>query len=387
MKIMWLSNAPWVSTGYGNQTRLFVPRLKKQLGYDMAITAFYGLAGSVINTGDGIPIYPGYLDGFGRDIAASHAHHFGAKVCISLMDAWVIDPQAWIHGIKWIPWFPIDHDPIPKRVLFNVTQAYRRIVFTHFGEREMSNNGLTCYYVPHGVDTKIFTPIERKTARENLGFKGEYLIGMVAANKGNNPSRKAFMPQLEAFAEFHKRHPETRLYLHSMPGDSELEQRTLMSVNLVEYIKFLGLDNVVTLAGPHEMSLGYPDKFMVDLYNSMDVLLMVTMGEGFGIPLIEAQACGTPVITGDWTACAELCFSGQKIPKEGAEKYWTLQSSYQWLPHASAIYEALEQEYNHPSSREAARAGIVAEYDADLVTEKYWKPALAEIRAAVEDED
>ncbi len=385
MKFSWLSNAPWVSTGYGNQTRLFVPRLKA-LGHDVVIVAFYGLQGAVINW-NGVLCYPGFIDGFGLDVAAPHTHHYGAKVCISLMDAWVIRPEIWIHGVKWVPWFPVDHDPPPPRVVDAVRTAYRRIAYSKFAQARMNDLGLLSYYVPHGVDTQAFYPVPRNEAREKLGFPTDkYLVGMVAANKGNNPSRKAFFPQLEAFAEFHKKHPETALYLHTMRGSNPDEQRAMQSVNLPEYINHLGIKDAVKFPDSYYLSIGYPDEFMRNLYSSFDTFLLTSMGEGFGIPLVEAQACGVPVITGDWTANSELCFSGQRIPREGAENFWTLQGSYQFYPHTAAIYEALEQEYNHPSDREAARNGALA-YDADLVTEKYWQPVLKEIEQAVEDED
>ena len=37
-----------------------------------------------------------------------------------------------------------------------------------------------------------------------------------------------------------------------------------------------------------------PDEEMVDIYNMMDVFALPTAGEGFGIPTIEAMACGKP---------------------------------------------------------------------------------------------
>lgn len=39
------------------------------------------------------------------------------------------------------------------------------------------------------------------------------------------------------------------------------------------------------------------------------------LGEGFGIPIIEAQAAGCPVIVTDCTAMTELCLSGWLIEK------------------------------------------------------------------------
>jgi glycosyltransferase involved in cell wall biosynthesis len=38
--------------------------------------------------------------------------------------------------------------------------------------------------------------------------------------------------------------------------------------------------------------------------------------EGYGVPMLEAQACGTPVITGRWTAQAEVVGSGVFIEKD-----------------------------------------------------------------------
>ena len=56
------------------------------------------------------------------------------------------------------------------------------------------------------------------------------------------------------------------------------------------------------------------------------------MGEGFGVPIIEAQACGTPVITGDWTAMSEITRTGLAIPKEDAMPYPIVTYGTMYLP-------------------------------------------------------
>jgi glycosyltransferase involved in cell wall biosynthesis len=52
------------------------------------------------------------------------------------------------------------------------------------------------------------------------------------------------------------------------------------------------------------------DEEIVDLYNSFDFFLFPSMYEGFGIPILEAQACGIPT----------LIFENARIPKETREK-------------------------------------------------------------------
>jgi glycosyltransferase involved in cell wall biosynthesis len=56
--------------------------------------------------------------------------------------------------------------------------------------------------------------------------------------------------------------------------------------------------------------LGAPAEVMAATYSAMDVLLAPSHGEGFCVPLIEAQACGTPVIATDFSAQPELVGAG-----------------------------------------------------------------------------
>jgi len=380
MKIMWMSNAPWAPTGYGNQTQLFTP-LIKNLGHEVAITAFYGLEGRIIDV-NGIRVYPRYKHPYGVDIVNAHANNYNADLVITLIDAWVIDPRAFNGKAKWAAWFPVDSEPLPPSVGRAVTGAYRRIVFSKFGEQMVHDAGLDCYYVPHGIDTKTFRPRDRTAARHLSGLPNDrFLVGMVAANKGN-PSRKAFCENIAAFKILHDKHPDALLYLHTHKGESGSQ-----TVNLPEYVRSIGLveNKDVIFADPYMQLIGYGDEFMAEMYNALDVHLLVSMGEGFGIPIVEAQACGCPVIVGDWTAMPELCFSGWKVSKKEAAPFWTPIAAYQFMPRVEAIADRLEQAYRMAGNedyRKRARDGALA-YDATKVTNKYWKPVLEEIEQDV----
>lgn len=382
MRINWFSNSPAAATGYGNQTKTFVPRLAKLLDGGISITAFYGVQSGVLNI-DGVKVYPSFKHPYGQDVIGAHAVWDGADALISLLDIWVVQPEN--IGLPWFPWFPIDHEPIPANVLANARKATKPITMSKFGKRMAEMAGLNAFYVPHGVDTNVFKPVDRAEAREHLGWpKDKFVVGMVAANKGN-PSRKAFCEQIAAFAALHAKHADTMMYMHTDDGTRGGEV-----VNLVKFVNRMGLKlgEDVIFCDPYHYGLGFPDEYMRDAYNAMDVLTNVSLGEGFGIPIVEAQACGTPVIVGNWTSMSELCFAGWKVSKDEAIPiYHDFFDAFQWQAQTSAIYERMEEAYKargDETLRNKARCGALP-YDADDVTRQYWKPVLKEIEQIVRE--
>jgi glycosyltransferase involved in cell wall biosynthesis len=208
---------------------------------------------------------------------------------------------------------------------------------------------------------------------------------MVAANKGN-PSRKAFTQQIEAFAAFKKNHSDAIMYIHACTA----EHGENGGVNLVEFSRFVGLKPGVDVLFPDQYQniVGYPDEHMNYLYNAFDVHTLVSTGEGFGIPIIEAQAAGCPVIVGDWTSMSELCFSGWKVAKSDAMPSWTPLGNYQYRARSEAIAEKYEMAYQKKGNvilRSNARTAAL-DYDADKVYRDYWVPTLQEIHDKL-DED
>ncbi len=380
MKFNWLSNGAWASTGYGTQTRQILTALKAA-GHDPAVTAFYGVEGAVLNWG-GIPHYPKGFHAYGSDVASANTLHHGARLVISFLDIWVVVPEMIDSRVKWAAYFPIDHDPIPPPVRDKAAQAWRRIVYSKFGAAKCDQAGLDYDYIPHCVDTETFKPIPAREARARLGWPQDaFIVGMVAANKGN-PSRKNFQQQLEAFKLLHTAHPDTLMYIHCHAG-TENE-----GVNLRELVDALGLTDAVFFANSYDYYRGLPDEYLVNAYNAMDALTNVAMGEGFGIPILEAQSCGTPVIVGDWTSMSELCFGGWKVDRADAAPFWTPLAAYQFVPRAEAIAEQMLNAYDGAGNftlQKKARRGAV-EYDTQKVVREGWLPLLARYEAALVEE-
>jgi glycosyltransferase involved in cell wall biosynthesis len=379
VRILIHSNAPWAATGYGVQTRIFAPRIR-DLGHEVGISAFYGLEGASIQW-QGMNVYPKAFHPYGMDVVAQHAREMKADIVLTLIDGWVMDPaRITAGGAKWVPWFPVDHDPLPHPVREKVKHAYQPIVYSRHAEKAATDAGLDVRYVPHGVDTNVYSPMPQDEARKKLGLPADaFVIGIVAANKGV-PSRKALPTQLEAFARFYERHPEAILYLHTHLGT---EMEGLDVAKLIEGVGIPG--SAVRVCDQYRNIMGYADTVMAALYSAMDVLSSVTMGEGFGVPIIEAQACGTPVIVGGWTAMPELVGSGLVVPPEDAERMFTPMGAYQYLPRIEAVLDSYEQAYavrGDERVRTEAR-DFALQYDADTVTQDYWKPVLAKIEQRI----
>jgi glycosyltransferase involved in cell wall biosynthesis len=118
---------------------------------------------------------------------------------------------------------------------------------------------------------------------------------------------------------------------------------------------------------------------MAALFNGTDVLLASTMGEGFGLTLLEAQACGTVAIANDFSASPELLGDGWLTENQ---PYWDgTQLSWFATPNIPSIVDALEAAYKRGRGRSDKARKFAFDYDADRVWKKYWKPYLKMLAA------
>lgn len=375
-KLLIHSNAPFATTGYGVQCGIFAPRLART--YDTAVSCFYGLEGNRLKLGD-IWLYPGLGQTYGNETIEHHVRkHFDGDprggLVMSLIDVWVLQPLIW-RQFNTCCWVPVDHEPAPPAVWqFFAASGAVPLAMSRFGEEMLAD--FDPLYVPHGVPTGVFRPYEKLEARKAVGLpESAFVVGMVAANKGN-PSRKCFAEALQAFAAFRQKHEDAVLYLHTeLAGKVE-------GVHLPELIRAVKLPEGSVLfcdQGRYQFD-PFPPDAMAHVYSGMDVLLNPSAGEGFGIPVLEAAACGTPAIVTDFSAMREVCGAGWRVEYE---RIWTAQLSWQARPSVEDIVGALEQCYGQPRAAVEAMSRQAREhalgYDADLVHEQYMLPALAQV--------
>jgi hypothetical protein len=391
-RILWVSNAPWASTGYGQQTAQVIPRLKKD-NNDVAIVANYGLEASTTtwNTPTGpVPIYPRGMEQWSNDVIPAHMHDWTSRdkdaenLLITLFDVWVFKGEKW--G-EWpvASWTPVDHVPAPPDVSAwcRLSNVYP-IAMSKFGKAMFENVGIESWYVPHAIE-KVFKPTEKIVVADGQAIdpkefmrlpKDRFVVGMNAANKGVMPNRKAFGENLLAFSMFAQKYDDAILYIHTDASGS------MGGIRLMDLILSVGIPvEKVVFADPYLLRTGLSQEAMAAIYSQMDVLLATSYGEGFGIPTVEAQACGVPVIVSDFAASAELCGDGWKI---GGQPLWDApQKSFFHIPNVPEITEALTQAYNRTRGPSQKAIDFAKQYDADLVYETQWKPTLDSIFSRV----
>lgn len=389
---MWLSVPPWAPTGYGTQTAQAVDRIAAA-GHNVAISAQVGLQWTKTEW-HGMTVYPGDHTRLNKRMLRHQIADFADRLgvgsdevqVISLFDIWPwVDPSpayggmvADFDGLNLAAWLPVDSLPVnPKTQAtlhrFNV----RPIAMSRFGETQLRDAGFDPLYVPHAIDTAVYAPQEdREACRRALNFpKDRFVVGMVAHNEGLQPARKAFPNVLQAFAEFQKRHDDALLYLHTEPTG-----RAWNGLDLLGMAQYLGIpaNKISFVPQIPYMSGSIAPELMAGVYSAMDVLVNPSYAEGFGLAIIEAQACGTPVIVSHWTSMPELVApeSGWTV---GGQPWFNEAAGAMWLhPSTEEILAALEQAYEDRGDqgrRDRARE-FALQYDSQTVFDEFWVPAL-----------
>lgn len=380
--ILWSSNNITAPSGYGQQTALWLPRIKRS-GYGIALASNYGVMGAPFQTPEGIIVLPAVTDSAMNDIIVGHFQYTKSDVLITLYDPHPFKKEAY-GQVPWCAWTPVDSTPLHPGNTAALQFARWIWSMSKFGDEQIRKAGFqNVTYVPHGIDTKVFSPKNRDEARKRLqpqlgaAFEGKFVVMSNAANKGM-PSRKGFYETFMAFKVFSDKHPDSILYMHSEAMGA------FAGENLPAIIDLVGLDaQKVVFVPQYQLVCGMlPPEYMADCYNAADVFLSTSHGEGFGIPVIEAQACGTPLVASDNSALSELNLTGRKVK---CVTYMPVTGVTWARPDIAETVAGLEWAYEHRGDetlRAETRDKALA-YNVDTVFEKYMKSAIEAIQADV----
>lgn len=209
--------------------------------------------------------------------------------------------------IKWINYAPLDNEVFfpeeaPAIILPDVC-----VVYTKFARKVIKDlTKRECKYIYHGTDTELFKPVsvsERAALKKELwGVKPTTII---VTNVNRNQWRKDLPRTMAAFKVFQQylksqKQFDAKLYLHAKQNDQ--------GGDLLRQALQLGFnpDKEIIIPKINDVTKGVSREKMAKIYQASDLVVSSALGEGWGLSLTEAMACGTPVLFPNNSSMTEI---------------------------------------------------------------------------------
>ena len=335
----------------------------------------------------GANVYGAGNDPMSEDVAYNYYDKLNADLLITIKEPWNFQhiPQ---YALNYVPMAIIDHSPVSGHLTSRLEPAFKVIAISRFGQRELKARNIDSTYLPHGLEDYYECLWDQKDECAKTWYldPDAFKIGIVAMNR----ARKMIPRMFRAIRRFIDNNPDLKVQVFfwgSINGsDAEYKPHGAGDTgsSLIQEIVQLGLANIIQWPDEETIQEGIPERIdamgwdMVTLYNSMDVLLHTTGGEGFGLPLIEAQRCGVPVITTDYAAGPENVGAGLTVPASDYVIMNSVGTRYA-LADIDATAEALAKIANKDPEK-LARRGIrfTERYRWDNIMQKHVNPFLEE---------
>lgn len=305
-----LSDSPFLCTGYATISKTIANALAEQ-GHNVYFLAnnYLGqnlLPGSTFEDGYKLNfhILGQGREGYFKDLLPIYTKMYNMDVLFILFDTFML--YNWLMQLDLSPskvifYYPSDgggHMPLGCENILKF--VHKPVAMAKFGRDQVKKvHGIDTDYIPHAIDVKQFYPLSKEDKlkyRAMFGISEDtFVVGTVARNQG----RKMMDRTIKSFALYAKKNPKAILFMHTDPDDAA------QVFHMGSLIHRYGIQNRVLFSGMKYFK-GFDYSQMNAIYNIMDVFLLTTSGEGFGIPIIEAQSAGIPVLVTDYTTTREL---------------------------------------------------------------------------------
>ena len=364
-KFLWFGDGAPVATGFGRVSESILDGLFELNKYELVQLGlnYYGDPHN-----KPYDIYPITSDDiFGVRKLKSVLPAVLPDVLITNNDIWAMDwiPQVLERvrmqsgkRIPWIAYFPIDGTPVkPKWLKFIKENIDYPITYTAWASQMMKNvDGTTeIDFIYHGVDPTIFKPNDdtKKQFKAQLSSDLERDINFVIGYVGRNQPRKRLPELLLAYKFFAKDKKDTLLYLHTSTPDRGWD--------LAEVMRSLEVPSDSVLITPKlSPAQGLEDARLASLYNLFDVLCLPTVGEGFGLPLVEAMASGCPIVSSDWSCIPEIVGeAGILVNPEFVQIMPRDHEIHRWVPSTTSMTGAFETLYSNKDKYNELRGNAI----------------------------
>lgn len=372
-KLLWVSDNPkFKYVGQSRVTREICDRLSPY--YDLQVAGFYEP-----DKRDGKPSelelirewqYPiNVIERNKEETLQAVIDKVQPELIVLSHDCWLFTESAnWrFPKTKAVGYFTIDGDPVCKwwrPLLYNMDQV---VVPANYAKKVLQERfyDLNVEVVPYGVDHKTFSmPVDKevykKQVGESLGFSEGLKAGYDFSNKflcvfyGHNQFKKNIGCIYDAWNKFSKGKDD--IYLLLVTHSRMVKKGNISVIADYDITEFMKDDTCLVLNNV------FDDSVMSLLTKASDCLLFPTIGEGFGLPVLEALACGTTPLVTDFSgvtdfATLENSFMLEYSPMMGD---W---NTIRAIVHPDEMQENLETAYkmwktNDPKFRQMKQNGV-----------------------------
>jgi glycosyltransferase involved in cell wall biosynthesis len=252
--------------------------------------------------------------------------------------------------MAYVPCDGVNLPPAWPKVLGDVTKL---VTMSAWGQSQYPGSEM----VYHGVDHDQFWPVHERPIRVSSGDVlrtkrdckrafGFDPSGFLALRVDKNSGRKDFPATWKALVPVMRRYSDIQVHFHCEPSaaHSGVDLPVLYTREpTLAKDRFFGPDL-------HNSFQGWPVADLNALYNAADIFVTTSRGEGFGLTIAEALACGVPVIAQNVSAIPEVVGPGGILIEP--ERLITVPSGEDmWLPDIASFSQAIERLYRSAGAR------------------------------------
>lgn len=214
------------------------------------------------------------------------------------------------RGIRSMLYFPVDA-PLDPEWTDIIAAVDLPVAYTEYGKQEAEKKGadrghaIECAVIPHGVDTGLYKPVPNRAALRDTLWHQKWLgpDDFLMLNVNANQRRKDVTRSLELLAEVRRLGVPAKLLMHMPEASHE-------GLSLSHVARQLGFAELKEWAH-HGVYFRNGNALLTEdqlpkYYNAADLYVTTTLGEGWGLGITEALACGCPVALPMHTACEEI---------------------------------------------------------------------------------
>lgn len=347
-RVLFISEAAYLNTGYAKYSKEVISRIHQTGKYDIAEFSIYG--GPTDQRRSSIP-WKNYANmpdmNDQKELEAYNSNmmnQFGLwrfeRVCLdfepdivlSIRDFWMDSfiyhsPYRRIFSWAWMP--TVDASPQNQEWIDMFSDSDYILTYSDWAKdilQKQGGNRINAIASASPSASPCFVPMDKASVRTEFNLRTDVnIIGTVMRNQ----RRKLFPALIESFSKYLKQSQcnKTFLYLHtSFPDagwnlaelihENEISSKVLMTYvcencKNIEVSFFRDAKKVCNscrqyASTPASVGNGVPDEQLAKIYNIFDLYVQCANSEGFGLPQVEAAACGIPIACTNYSAMEDV---------------------------------------------------------------------------------